>query len=67
MFTGAASFASRTRRLQAQQNSRALYQRLVQAGKPAKIAIAAVMRKLFVLADSLLRDDRRWTENPPCR
>jgi len=47
-------------------DSRALYQRLVKAGKPAKIAITAVMRKLVVLANALLREDRPWAENAPC-
>jgi transposase len=46
--------------------SRALYQKLVEAGKPAKVAITAVMRKLVVLANALLRDDRSWAENAPC-
>ena len=47
-------------------DSRALYQRLVKAGKPAKIAITAVMRKLVVLANALLREDRPWAESAPC-
>lgn len=40
------------------------YQRLVKAGKPPKLAIAAIMRKLIVLANALVRDGRKWTENP---
>lgn len=47
-------------------DSRALYQRLVNAGKPAKVAITAVMRKLVVLANALLRQDRHWAENASC-
>ena len=47
-------------------DSRALYQKLVTAGKPAKVAITAVMRKLVVLANALLRHDRPWAENAPC-
>ena len=47
-------------------DSRALYQRLVKAGKPPKIAITAVMRKLVVLANALSRKDRLWAENPAC-
>jgi transposase len=42
------------------------YGRLVKAGKPAKVAITAVMRKLVVLANALLRDQRVWAENAPC-
>lgn len=38
-----------------------VYDRLVDSGKHAKIAITAVMRKLVVLANALLRDDRIWT------
>ena len=37
---------------------------LQKAGKPAKVAITAVMRKLVVLANALLRDDRLWTPKP---
>jgi transposase len=47
-------------------DSKALYRRLVEAGKPAKVAITAVMRKLLVLANALLRNDRPWAENAPC-
>jgi transposase len=34
------------------------------AGKPAKIAITAIMRKLVVLANALIREDRCWVEKP---
>lgn len=37
------------------------YDRLVSAGKPKKLAIAAVMRKLIVLANTLLKEDRCWS------
>jgi hypothetical protein len=39
----------------------AKYKQLVAAGKPAKIAITAVMRKLVVTANALLKADRLWT------
>jgi transposase len=39
---------------------RATYERLVAAGKPKKLALVAVMRKLIVLANALLRDGRKW-------
>lgn len=39
----------------------ATYERLVAAGKPKKLALVAVMRKLLVLANALLRDGRKWT------
>lgn len=36
------------------------HQQLVAAGKPAKVAIAAIMRKLIVLANALLKANRPW-------
>lgn len=42
---------------------RAKYRALKDAGKPSKVAIAAIMRKLIVLANALLRDNRTWSEN----
>jgi transposase len=39
---------------------KAKYQALTQAGKPPKLAITAVMRKLLLLANALLRDRRTW-------
>ena len=41
------------------------YERLIAAGKPAKLALTAVMRKLLVLANALIRDDRTWTPAKP--
>jgi transposase len=40
---------------------RAFYDRLVAAGKLPKVALTAVMRKLIVLANTLIREDRLWT------
>ena len=40
---------------------KAKYQALRKAGKPAKVAIVAVMRKLVIIANALLRDQRSWT------
>lgn len=39
--------------------------RLKAAGKPSKVAITAVMRKLVVLANTLIREDRLWQPTPP--
>jgi transposase len=39
------------------------YQQLIKAGKPAKVALTAIMRKLVVIANALLRDGRKWSEN----
>ena len=41
---------------------KAKYQQLITAGKPAKIAITAVMRKLVVTANALIKADRTWQE-----
>jgi transposase len=43
---------------------KAKYDQLVAAGKEKKVAITAVMRKLLVLANALLRDRRIWSEHP---
>ncbi|MGA7887800.1 MAG: transposase [Acidobacteriaceae bacterium] len=37
------------------------YKRLRDAGKKAKVAITAIMRKLVVLANVLIKEDRPWT------
>ena len=37
-----------------------VYDRLTAKGKHAKIAITAIMRKLIILANALLRDNRLW-------
>lgn len=42
---------------------KAKYQQLVNAGKPAKVAITAVMRKLVVTANALLKADRCWQKS----
>ena len=45
----------------------AVYQRLADRGKPHKVAITAVIRKLVVLANALLRDDRLWQPEVPAK
>jgi transposase len=42
---------------------KAKYQAMTAAGKPAKVAITTVMRKLIILANALLRANRPWTQN----
>ena len=44
---------------------KAKYQQLVAAGKPAKIAITAVILKLVVTANALLKADRCWPQSLP--
>ena len=43
---------------------RRFYQRLVAAGKPKKLAIVASMRKLLILANVLIAQDRLWEPRP---
>jgi transposase len=40
---------------------KAKYAHLVETGKPAKVALTAIMRKLVVLANALLKANRPWT------
>src|ERR1700677_220035 len=40
---------------------KAKYALLIKAGKPAKVALTAIMRKLVVLANVLLKANRPWT------
>lgn len=42
---------------------RIFHQRLIENGKAAKIALIAVARKLLVLANALVHQDRLWTLN----
>lgn len=41
------------------------YNQLIDAGKQKKVALTAIMRKLLVMANALLRDDRKWAEQQP--
>ena len=45
-------------------SAKARFAQLVAAGKPRKVALTAVMRKLIVTANALLRDGRKWSEIP---
>ncbi len=40
------------------------YDAMRQAGKPAKVAIIAIMRKLIELANTLIKQDRKWAPKP---
>ena len=42
-----------------------VFRRLKAAGKSHKVAVVAIMRKLIVLANVLLRDARPWAETAP--
>jgi transposase len=37
------------------------YQTMIQAGKPAKVALTALMRKRIEMANARVRQDREWT------
>lgn len=42
-----------------------MYQRLKNAGKPSKVALTAIMRKLIILANTLVKQNRKWCQNTP--
>lgn len=42
------------------QDLKAKYDHLTATGKPPKVAITAIMRKLIVLANALLKNNRKW-------
>ena len=44
---------------------KAFYRRLTAAGKPPKVALIAVARKLAVLANTLISEDRTWEPRTP--
>ena len=46
------------------------YRELRERGKPPKVALTAIMRKMIVLANTLMRQDRLWVPSlaaRPCR
>jgi transposase len=43
---------------------KAKYQQLIQAGKPPKVAVTVIMRKLIALANALLNQRRAWEPKP---
>ncbi|WP_282957557.1 transposase [Oceanicella actignis] len=45
---------------------KAKYTALREAGKPAKVALVALMRKLIETANALVKADRPWVENRAC-
>ncbi len=44
---------------------RRVYEAMRARGKPKMVSLVAVMRRLVVLANTLLREDRLWTPAPP--
>ena len=47
------------------QHLKRFYERLLAAGKVKKLALTAVMRKLIVLANDLIKEDRLWSPEKP--
>ena len=43
---------------------RTFYQCLRNAGKPGRLALVAVMRKLLVTLNAILRDQTKWAKAP---
>ena len=44
---------------------KAVYERLVAKGKAKKVALVAVMRKMIILINRLIKEDREWKEKCP--
>ena len=44
---------------------RAKYLQLRKAGKPGKVAVTAIIRKLIILANTLVKQNRIWSETAP--
>lgn len=51
--------------LKANRDMALFYKRLKALGKPTKVALVAVMRKLAILANTLITENRMWAENRP--
>jgi transposase len=43
----------------------AIYKRLITAGKKPKVAIVAIMRKIAVILNTMIRNNQTWNENRP--
>ncbi|MHA7841611.1 MAG: IS110 family transposase, partial [Gammaproteobacteria bacterium] len=44
---------------------KAFYQQLKNAGKASKVALVAVMRKIIITLNAMVRDKKPWQENNP--
>jgi transposase len=42
---------------------RTYYKRLVENGKPKKVALIACMRKLLIIANQMIKEQREWQED----
>lgn len=50
--------------LRAKQGARSVFTRLVQSGKPPKLALTACMRRLLVTLNAMVRDNAAWRPAP---
>jgi transposase len=41
---------------------RPMYQRMIEAGKPPKVAFIALARKLLTMLNAMVRDGTEWNE-----
>ena len=41
---------------------KAMYERLLEAGKPKKVALIAIARKLLTILNAMVRDGKDWRE-----
>jgi transposase len=41
---------------------RPMYQRMIEAGKPPKVAFIALARKLLTILNAMVRDGTQWEE-----
>lgn len=62
-----ALFMAATAAIRFNRDMKRVYDRLFGKGKPHKVTLVAVMRKLIVLANRLLHDDREWKDTPLVR
>jgi transposase len=44
---------------------KSFYERLLATGKKPKLALTALMRKLAILANTLVRENRQWQPQQP--
>ncbi|MDP3854487.1 IS110 family transposase [Phenylobacterium sp.] len=51
--------------LRAKQGPRPIFQRLISAGKPPKLALVACMRRLLVTLNAMIRDNTAWRPEHP--
>ena len=44
---------------------KAIYSKLVEAGKPKKVALVAIMRKLIVTLNAMIKNNTKWCHPTP--